>query len=162
MRRELILKIIKENPGIGYNELVRHANLSNGVISHYIIQLMNDKMIEKYGDVRSKYFLTNVKEKDRKIVVILRNQTCNNICKCLIENSKNKLEPKNRKGLTAEEVSKITGKSRSTISVNLKNLQRNGIVERVILNRKSKLTNDIGYFVPEIKFWVKFLVKYRL
>ena len=92
MRRESIFKAIKEKPGISYNELVRKTNLSNGVISHYLIQLIRDKEIKKYGQTRPKYFIANIEENDMKIITILRNQTNNDICKYLIQNSKNDLE----------------------------------------------------------------------
>ena len=88
MRRELIRKAIQEKPGISYNELVRNTNLSNGVISHYLIQLLGDKEIKKYGKTRPKYFLINIEEKDMRIITALRNQTNNDICKHLIGNSK--------------------------------------------------------------------------
>ena len=75
MRRELILKTVQEKPGISYNEIVRHTDLSNGVVTHYLIQLMDTKKIEKYGKSRPKYFLTNVEQKDKETITILRNNT---------------------------------------------------------------------------------------
>ena len=47
MRRELVLDIISKKPGIGFNEIVRQTKLSNGVISHYILQLLKDGEIIK-------------------------------------------------------------------------------------------------------------------
>ena len=40
MRKDIVLEIIKKIPGISYNEIVREAQLSNGVISYYLIKLM--------------------------------------------------------------------------------------------------------------------------
>ena len=42
MRRELILDNIVKRPGIGFNEIARQTKLSNGVISHYILQLLKE------------------------------------------------------------------------------------------------------------------------
>ena len=163
MRRESIFKAIKEKPGISYNELVRKTNLSNGVISHYLIQLIRDKEIKKYGQTRPKYFIANIEENDMKIITILRNQTNNDICKYLIQNSKNDLELRHEdRILDAEGISKMINKSRSTVSVSVRTLQKFNIVDRVIMNKKSRLTNDIGYVILNRNKWMKFLSKYKL
>ena len=61
MRKEILIKLIEKRPGISYNEIVREAQLSNGVISHYIIKLIENGDIEKEGMQRGKYFLKNIK-----------------------------------------------------------------------------------------------------
>ena len=153
MRRELILKTVQEKPGISYNELVRHTNLSNGVITHYLIQLIDTKKIEKYGKIRPKYFLTNIEEKDKETVVILRNNTNLMIIKLLL-----KLESP----LSADDISKAIKKSPSTVSVVLKKLQKNNILEREILYRKTKLTSDIGYSISNKEFLREILSTYNI
>ena len=130
MRRELILKTVQEKPGISYNEIVRHTDLSNGVVTHYLIQLMDTKKIEKYGKSRPKYFLTNVEQKDKETITILRNNTNLMIIKLLL---------KSKSPLLADEISKTIKKSSSTVSVVLKKLQKNHMVEREILNRNCLL-----------------------
>ena len=77
MRREVFLKLIQNMPGISYNEIARRTNLSNGVVSHYLLQLIENKELEKEGKTRSKYFIRNIPVKDRKLIVILRNKTNN-------------------------------------------------------------------------------------
>ena len=62
--------IIKRTPGISYNEIVRETGLSNGVVSHYLIKLMDSGEVEKNGTSRGKYFLKNVPKKDRTIISI--------------------------------------------------------------------------------------------
>ena len=52
---------------------------------------------------------------------------------------------KTNQSVNASEIAKKVRKSGSTISVSLKILQKNRIVERTIMNKNSKLTNDIGY-----------------
>ena len=143
MRRELIFKTIQEKPGISYNEIVRHTDLSNGVVSHYLIQLMDAKRIEKYGKSRPKYFLTNVEQKDKETIVILRNDTNFMIINLLL---------KSKSPVLADEISKTIKKSSSTVSVVLKKLQKNHMVEREILNRKTKLTSDIGYTISNREY----------
>ena len=73
MRRQAVIDLIKKTPGVSYNEIVRETGLSNGVISHYLIKLMESGEIEKEGIKRGKYFLKSVSEKDRKMITLLRN-----------------------------------------------------------------------------------------
>ena len=153
MRRELILKTVQEKPGISYNEIVRHTDLSNGVVTHYLIQLMDTKKIEKYGKSRPKYFLTNVEQKDKETITILRNNTNLMIIKLLL---------KSKSPLLADEISKTIKKSSSTVSVVLKKLQKNHMVEREILNRKTKLTSDIGYIISDKEFLREIFSRYNI
>tara|TARA_B100001750_G_scaffold218343_1_gene204415 strand:- start:133 stop:597 length:465 start_codon:yes stop_codon:yes gene_type:complete len=153
MRRELILKTVQEKPGISYNEIVRHTDLSNGVVTHYLIQLMDTKKIEKYGKSRPKYFLTNVEQKDKETITILRNNTNLMIIKLLL---------KSKSPLLADEISKTIKKSSSTVSVILKKLQKNNMVKREILNRKTKLTSDIGYIISDKEFLREIFSRYNI
>ena len=156
MRREAVIDFIKKTPGASYNEIVRETGLSNGVISHYLIKLMESGEVEKEGIKRGKYFLKNIPKKDRKMITLLRNKTNNDIFKLLIKNSNN------GNIFTQNEISKIVNKSVSTISVSLKDLQRNNIIERVIMNKSSKISSDIGFKILNGKQSANNLVKYNL
>ena len=156
MRREVVIDLIKKIPGVSYNEIVRETGLSNGVISHYLIKLMESGEVEKEGIKRGKYFLKNVPKKDRKMIMLLRNNTNNDIFKLLIKNFKN------NKIDTQNEISKKVSKSASTISVSLKDLQRNYIIERVIMNKSSKISSDIGFKILNGKQSANNLIKYNL
>ena len=142
MRRDDILQVIKVVPGIGYNEIVRKTKLSNGVVTHYILQLINEGNIVKYGEGRSKYFISNISEKEMKMISVLRNKTNLSIVKLLLKTELN---------LTSAEISKKINKSASTISVSLKNLQKNSIVRRELLKKNVKHASDIGYTISDYK-----------
>ena len=156
MRREVVIDIIKKIPGVSYNEIVRETGLSNGVVSHYLIKLMESGEVEKEGIKRGKYFLKNIPKKDRKIITLLRNKTNNDIFKLLLNNFDND------KISTQNEISKKVNKSASTISVSLKDLQRNSIIERVIMNKSSKISSDIGFKILNKKQSAINLVRYNL
>ena len=156
MRREAVIDLIKKTPGVSYNEIVRETGLSNGVISLYLIKLMESGEVEKEGIKRGKYFLKNVPKKDRKMITLLRNNTNNDIFKLLMKNFNNE------KIDTQNEISKKVNKSASTISVSLKDLQKNNIIERVIMNKSSKISSDIGFKILNEKQSQKNLVKYNL
>ena len=156
MRRQAVIDLIKKTPGVSYNEIVRETGLSNGVISHYLIKLMESGEVEKEGLKRGKYFLKNITKKDRKMITLLRNNTNNDIFKLLIKNFNN------NKIFTQNEISKRVNKSASTISVSLKDLQRNNIIERVIMNKSSKISSDIGFKILNKKQSAINLVRYNL
>ena len=156
MRKEIIFELIKKIPGISYNEIVRKTSLSNGVVSHYLIKLLENDQIEKEGIRRGKYFLKSIPKKDRTLITLLRNKTNNDIFKILMKDSnENKMH-------SAKEISKIIIKSNSTISVSLKSLQKNNVIERMIMNKSTKLTNDLGYKIYNKKNWAGFFKKYNL
>jgi len=156
MRKENVSNLIKNRPGIAYNEIVRETNLSNGVVSHYLIKLLETGEIEKEGIKRGKYFFKNISKKDREIITILRNKTNNEIFHLLSESSKKNII------FTSNEIQKKVKKSSSTISICLKILQKNSIVERVIMHKKSKITSDLGYKIYNEKLWTMFVKKYNL
>ena len=156
MRKENVINLIKKTPGISYNEIVRETNLSNGVVSHYLIKLLENGEIEKEGIKRGKYFFKNISKKDREIITILRNKTNNEIFHLLSESSKKNII------FTSNEIQKKVKKSASTISICLKIFQKNNIVERVIMHEKSKIISDLGYKIYNEKLWTTFVKKYNL
>ena len=152
MRREKICEVIKDNPGIGFNAIVRETKLSNGVISHYILQLLKDGEIVKSG-VRAKYFHYKISEKDKKFLVSLSNNSNYEIIKLLL---------KTGSPVSAERITKAIEKSRSTVSVNLKKLEKMQIIGRKILNKNEKLTADVGFYILDEQFMRKIFSKYNL
>jgi len=156
VRKDTVFDIIKKTPGISYNEIGRETGLSNGVVSHYLIKLMDSGEVEKDGTSRGKYFLKNIPKKDRKIITLLRNKTNNEIFKFLMKNFND------GKIVTQNEISKKIKKSASTISVSLKVLQRNNIIERVIMNQKLRISSDIGYRILNGKLSANHIIKYNL
>ena len=44
-RKEIVLDVIKRNPGIRFNEIMRVTNIRNGTLSHYV------KKLEERGDI---------------------------------------------------------------------------------------------------------------
>ena len=57
---------------------------------------------------------------------------------------------------------KMSGKSASTISINIKKMEKEKIISRKILNEDSKLTSDIGFHISNKKFLIDFISKYNL
>tara|TARA_B100002051_G_C16216788_1_gene383831 strand:+ start:62 stop:520 length:459 start_codon:yes stop_codon:yes gene_type:complete len=151
MRRELVLDIISKKPGIGFNEIVRQTKLSNGVISHYILQLLKDEEITKMG-VRSKYFTKNISEEEKKLIIIFSNPTILKIAKVLQAESR---------PLRSKNIVKMVGKSLSTVSINLKKMEKAKIISRRIMNEEENITSDIGYVISNNKLLKDVISKYE-
>ena len=132
------------------------SELNYGGTQKTVIKLIENEEIEKEGLMRGKYFLKDVPKKDRALITLLRNKTNNEVFKYLLKKSKS-----NDTADTKEIIKKVK-KSNSTISVSLKILQKNNIIERVIMNKNSKLTNDIGYRISNEKLWTAYFMKYNL
>ena len=45
-RKETILQIVQDNPGIRFNEIMRISNIRNGTLSHYVKKLEDEASIE--------------------------------------------------------------------------------------------------------------------
>ena len=149
MRRKMILDIIEKKPGVGFNEIARQTKLSNGVVSHYIFQLLKDEEIVKSG-IRAKYFVQKISEKERELILILSNPTNLKIIKVLLENGT----------LKSKNITKMIEKSVSTVSISLKSMEKAKVISRKIMNEESKLTSDIGYNISNMKFVKELISKY--
>ena len=153
MRRNIVLKIIQEFPGINFNEIVRITNLSNGVVSHHILQLLKDKEIIKSEGGRAKYFHNKIPKMDIEYITIFRNRTNYAMIKIFL---------KSEVPVTAKEISQKINRSASTISVNLKKLEKAKLIGRKILNKNTKLTSDIGFYLLNEGFVKKIFSKYNI
>ena len=129
MRKQLIVKTVQEIPGVSFNEICRKTKLSNGVVSHYILQLVKEKKLDKFGDGRTKYFQPKVPLRDREIIVILRNTTNREIFRLLM---------KSATAVTSEQISIKIKKSRSTVSTSLKTLQKKILEINIFFSAQNK------------------------
>ena len=108
----------------------------------------------KYLDILSKY-----EQKLRKEM----NETLNALD---LKKTKRKNELNQKNNLLKEkkkENNKLEDdkKSRNKI-LNVIKIEKNNIVERVIMHKKSKITSDLGYKIYNEKLWTRFVKKYNL
>tara|TARA_B100000029_G_scaffold434239_1_gene447485 strand:+ start:680 stop:1144 length:465 start_codon:yes stop_codon:yes gene_type:complete len=153
MRRELILDIITNIPGIGFNEIAKRVDLSNGVVSHYLLQLLKNGYIIKSDESRAKYFVHNIPKKDMKLIIVFRNNTNLKIIKFLLE----KGNP-----VKSKAIAEAIKKSVATVSTSLKKMEREKIIYREIMNENSKLTSDIAYKISNEKFVRDLILRYNM
>ncbi|UCE12740.1 MAG: winged helix-turn-helix transcriptional regulator [Candidatus Heimdallarchaeota archaeon] len=133
-RNRLIIKsIISQYPGINLREIQRTSNLAMGVIQYHLRYLESDgiREIESLRHGRCKHFFESYKFNQREKVwfSLNRNQNIKSILD-LLENDQ----------CTQKDLSQLTGISKSLTSYYIKNLERNGLVERE--NNQLRISRD--------------------
>jgi predicted transcriptional regulator len=115
----LLLKLIEQEPGIRYRELLRHTGLVNGVLSYHLSAL------EKSGVIRSdrhsrmtRYYHVNVSEKESSIVGYVRHDPIRQILSFMLQNDM----------CTFNEIVEHTAKAPSTVSSHLKKLREANLI----------------------------------
>jgi len=120
-RKETILQIVQDNPGIRFNEIMRISNIRNGTLSHYVKKLEDEASIELERSPRvTRLYPAGIGSQEAKI------------CKYLTINSQRKLIMflLKKKTATSVEIREFLKKSPSVVSVNLNELFREKIIEK--------------------------------
>ena len=88
-----------------------------------------------------------------EFIIILRNKTNYDIIEFLL---------RTEFPVTPDAIRKKIKKSRTTISTNLKKLEKAKLIGRQILNRNSKLTSDIGFYLLDEEFVQEIFSRYKM
>ena len=147
-RKETVLEIVQNNPGIRFNEIMRMSNIINGTLSHYVKKLEDEKNIQLERTPRvTRLYPKGISKKEATI------------CKYLTMNSHKKmiLFLMKKKTATSQEIREFVNKSPSVISVNLNELFREKIVEkkydipsnRYSLKDPQKIEGIVKEYYPE-------------
>ena len=131
-----MLNIVKKNPGIRFNEIMRISNIRNGTLSHYVKKLEDEKSIELERTPRvTRLYPSGIPSDEAKI------------CKYLTMNSQRKLilYLLKKKVATSIEIREFLKKSPSVISVNLNELFKQKIISKQydIPSNKYSLRNSV-------------------
>ena len=85
-KKQTILKVVKENPGIGFLDVHKITGFGHGVVSHHLA------MLEKEGTVRINrgkrkiwIFGSDLDPNDDNIRIALRKETCKKILNFLLD-----------------------------------------------------------------------------
>jgi predicted transcriptional regulator len=140
-RTEQIIQLINKSPGIRYSEIMRETGLKNGVLSHHLAKIEQSGriLVERTPRVMRVYPCGMQKE-ETVIIKNLRNKTARTIILSLLDTD-----------LSFKEIVSITKKSQGTVSLCLKSLSDDGIVERIVN------TKGIVFTLPN-KFLIGMLV----
>ena len=120
-RKETILKIIRDTPGIRFNEIMRISNIRNGTLSHYVKKLEDDKSIQLERSPRvTRLYPAGIGTNEAKI------------CKYLTIDSQRKLIMflLDKEVATSVEIRNFLKKSPSVVSVNLSQLFKEKIINK--------------------------------
>ena len=120
-RKNTVLEIVENKPGIRFNEIMRISNIKNGTLSHYVKKLVDagDIILEQSPRV-TRMYPSGISKKETKICRHLTTPTQKNIILYLL---KNKIS-------TSIEIKDFLGKSPSVISVNLNELFKEKIISK--------------------------------
>ncbi|MEM2786137.1 MAG: winged helix-turn-helix domain-containing protein [Candidatus Nitrosotenuis sp.] len=119
-RTELIVQIVNENPGIRYSELMRKTGLKNGVLSHYLsrIERAGRIIIERSPRV-ARLYPCGTSNEETIIIKNLHSYTSRQILLGLLE-----------RDMTFKEIVERVKKSQGTVSIVLKNLGADEVINR--------------------------------
>jgi predicted transcriptional regulator len=119
-RVETILELVNKNPGISFSEIMRETGFKNGVLSHHLSKIEESgKILIQRSPRVARVYPCGIEEQEAQIIKNLRNPTMKKIIVSLLD-----------KELTFKEITKKAGKSQGTISVYLKELTEQGIIDR--------------------------------
>ena len=135
-RLELIYEIIKKNPAIRFNDIMRVSKLKNGTLTHYISKLedMQKINVERTPRVTHCYDAL-VPKKEAEICKQLTRPTVKHIITLLLR----------KNTLTFPQIRDYVDKSPATVSACLSDLFKAGIIEKSydIPSNKYSLRNPI-------------------
>jgi len=148
-RLELIHNIIKENPAVRFNDVMRLSKLKNGTLTHYISKLEESQkiLVERTPRI-TRFYDIAVPKKEAEVCKQLTRPTVKHIITLLLR----------EKVLTFPEIRTFVNKSPATVSVCLNDLFKVGIIEKTydIPSNKYSLRNPtlirgvLNVYFPDI------------
>ncbi|MGQ0772346.1 MAG: winged helix-turn-helix transcriptional regulator [Nitrososphaerota archaeon] len=123
-RTNLIIQLVNENPGIRYSEIMRETGLKNGVLSHHLskIEQTGKIVIERTPRV-ARLYPCGTPQEESIVIKHLKSPTARKILTALLV-----------KDLSFKELVHNVKKSQGTVSLSLKSLCEDDIVERTFVN----------------------------
>ena len=132
-RRKIVLQVIKKNPGIRFNEIMRITDMKNGTLSHYVKKLEDENHLELERSPRvTRLYPAGIPREEAEICKYLNMPTQKKILLFMLE----------KKIVTSIQVRDHIKKSPSVVSVNLNELFKARVIDR-------------KYDIPSNKFSIK-------
>lgn len=123
-RTEQIIQLVNHSPGIRYSEIMRVTGLKNGVLSHHLskIEQSGRIVIERTPRV-ARLYPCGMPQEQTQVIKHLKNPTARKILTVLLDND-----------LSFKEIVDRVKKSQGTVSLSLKILSDEGIIQRKFEN----------------------------
>lgn len=132
-RADKIIQLVEANPGIRYSEIKRVTGLTNGVLSHHISKIeKSGKIIIERTPRVARLYPCGTPQEHTIAIKHLKNPTSRKILTALLKSD-----------LSYKDIVKKTSKSQSTVSICLKNMCDDSIIQKkfVLSNLVFQLTN---------------------
>ena len=152
---QTLLKLVMENPGIHFRELLRASDLGNGTLERQLA------LLERLGLLRAnrsrgftRYYNSDVSKTDAELLYLLKQRTCREIIRLLLLEEGGD-DTKSASLFTFQKIVQMTGKAPSTVSVQLGRL-----IDHKVLSFDEK---ERGYYIVNNKQAIKRLLsKYKV
>lgn len=119
-RAETILELVNRSPGISFSEIMRETGFKNGVLSHHLAKIEESGKILVHRSPRvARIYPCGIEDQEAQIIKNLRNPTMKKIIISLLDSE-----------LSFKEITKKAGKSQGTVSVYLKEMTEQNIINR--------------------------------
>ena len=119
-RTQKLQKLIDDNPGIQFREIMRSSGLKNGVLSHYLKKLEDSGVVKVIrGPRQVRFYSPNITEEESIVIKALKKETPRDLLLTLIKED----------GLEFGQLVKEVKKSPSTVSLYLSQIVADGLVE---------------------------------
>ena len=139
-------KIIEQNPGIQFREIMRSSGMKNGVLSHYLGKLEKSGIIKvTRGPRQTRFYPPRITEDESRVIKALRRQTPRDLLLALVKDD----------GLEFSQLVKEVRKSPSTVSLYLSQIVNDGLVRIKLENLKKR------YYIKERKLVDQLIEDYR-
>ena len=140
-RTQKLQKLIDDNPGIRFREIMRSSGLKNGVLSHYLKKLEDHGVVKVVrGPRQVRFYSPNITEEESIVIKALRKQTPRDLLLSLIKED----------GLEFSQLVKEVKKSPSTVSLYLSQLVADGLVEFKTVNLKKRYHIKVRQLVDKL------------
>jgi DNA-binding transcriptional ArsR family regulator len=139
----ILIKIVRQNPGIHFRELLRASGLGNGTLEYQLARLERLGLLKAYRSGGfTRYYNSDVSKTDMELLYYLKQRTCREIIQLLLRGGGD--DTKNGSlFFTFQKIVQMIGRAPSNVSVQLGRLIEHKVVS---FNEKKH-----GYYIVNNK-----------
>ena len=140
-RTQKLQKLIDDNPGIRFREIMRSSGLKNGVLSHYLKKLEENGVVKVVrGPRQVRFYSPNITQEESIVIQALKKQTPRDLLLALIKED----------GLYFSQLVKEVKKSPSTVSLYLSQIVADGLVEIKVIELRKRYHIKVRELVDKL------------
>ena len=140
-RTQKLQKLIDDNPGIRFREIMRSSGLKNGVLSHYLRKLEDYGLVKVVrGPRQVRFYSPNITQEESIVIQALKKQTPRDLLLALIKED----------GLYFSQLVKEVKKSPSTVSLYLSQIVADGLVEIKVIELRKRYHIKVRELVDKL------------